>query len=206
LAKRRLFSSKPEPKYAGADSPVLKGAISPVNPVPDGVVRPHYAKTGEVIRNNDLAVHDEATLVKMKRAGSLASAMLKLAGKLVQPGVTTDWIDRKIHEAIVANGAYPSPMNYMGFPKSVAVAVNEVVCHGIPDDRVLEDGDVVSIDVSLYLDGVHGDNCGTWSCGEVDEAGVLLIDRSQQILMKVSVRNIRKQADAKYPLYIGPYA
>jgi methionyl aminopeptidase len=162
--------------------PVVKGVVSAVNPVPANVQRPNYAESGEIIRNHNEAVHDAATIVKLKRAGSLAAAMLKLAGKLVQPGVTTDWIDRQLHEAICASGAYPSPLNYMGFPKSVAVAVNEVICHGIPDDRVLLDGDVVSIDVSLYLDGVHGDNCGTWTCGEVDDKGVQLIEVSEQIL------------------------
>lgn len=106
----------------------------------------------------------------MKASGRLAAQVLEYAGTLAKPGVTTDQIDKAVHKMIIDAGAYPSPLNYGGFPKSVCTSVNECVCHGIPDDRPLEDGDIVNIDVTVYLDGYHGDTsrmfyvggCGVW--------------------------------------------
>jgi methionyl aminopeptidase len=104
----------------------------------------------------------------MRAAGKLAAQVLEHACSLAKPGVTTDAIDRAVHEMVVAAGAYPSPLNYGRFPKSVCTSVNEVVCHGIPDDRQLQEGDIVNIDVTVYLDGYHGDTSrmvyvGEWS-------------------------------------------
>jgi methionyl aminopeptidase len=103
----------------------------------------------------------------------LAKKFLNYAGSLVKPGVTTDEIDRKVHEAIVAEGAHPTPIGYPGdvkpFPKSICTSVNEVLGHGIPDSRPLEAGDVISIDVSLYYNGFHGDTCGTFYVGTPEE-------------------------------------
>jgi len=96
--------------------------------------------------------------------------------------VSTNEIDEIVHEAILKAGAYPSPLNYSKFPKSVCSSVNEVICHGIPDARKLQDGDIVSFDVSNYLLGVHGDNCGTIAIGNVDEGGKQLIAATQQAL------------------------
>jgi len=83
----------------------------------------------------------------------------------LQPGVTTDWIDEQVHAAIVASGAYPSPLLYEGFPKSLCTSVNEVVCHGIPDSTVLLEGDIVNLDVTVYLNGFHGDCSATFIVG-----------------------------------------
>ena len=82
--------------------------------------------------------------------------------------VTTDELDRICHEAYIAGGGYPSTLNYHGFPKSLCTSVNEVVCHGIPDDRALEDGDIVNCDITIYLRGVHGDCSATYFIGDVD--------------------------------------
>ena len=98
----------------------------------------------------------------------LAAEVLRLAGELVRPGITTDEIDAYVHELHIERGAYPSPLNYNGFPKSVCTSVNEVICHGIPDDRALQDGDIVNLDVTVYLDGVHGDTNATFLVGDVD--------------------------------------
>eukprot|EP01035_Chromulina_nebulosa_P017924 gene17924-23545_t len=108
--------------------------------------------------------------------------MLDFANSKVCVGITTDEIDRLTHEEIIKHGAYPSPINYYGFPKSICTSVNEVVCHGIPDNRPLENGDVISIDISLYLDGFHGDNCGTVIVGEGDSNLEHLIKTTQQAL------------------------
>ena len=101
-----------------------------------------------------------------------------------QPGVTTDDLDRIVHEFLIGNGAYPSTLGYRGFPKSCCTSVNEVICHGIPDARPLEDGDIVKIDVTAYIHGVHGDTCATFLCGEVDEQTRLLTERTQQALIR----------------------
>jgi len=94
---------------------------------------------------------------KMRAAGRCAREVLDLAGSQVQPGITTDEIDRIVHEASVKRGAYPSPLGYHGFPKSCCTSVNEVICHGIPDNRPLQEGDVVNIDITCHLNGYHGD-------------------------------------------------
>lgn len=111
----------------------------------------------------------------MKESGHLARRMLDFALSLAAPGVTTDYIDEKVHEEIIRHGAYPSPLLYSGFPKSICTSVNEVACHGIPDSRPLLAGDMLKIDVSLFLNGFHGDNCGCVMVGDgvVDESGLM---------------------------------
>lgn len=96
---------------------------------------------------------------KMRAAGKLAAKVLDAAGALARPGVTTDEIDETVHNMTIAAGAYPSPLRYgtPPFPKSVCTSVNECICHGVPDSRPLEDGDIVNVDVTVYLDGYHGD-------------------------------------------------
>ena len=101
--------------------------------------------------------------------------MLDACAAAVRPGVTTDELDRIAHEVTVAGGGYPSPLNYCSFPKSCCTSVNEVICHGIPDARPLEDGDIVNLDISVYLGGFHADLNETVLCGNVDEAGRALV-------------------------------
>lgn len=121
----------------------------------------HFTLTREVyIFKNPDEVH------RMREAARLARRMLDFALNLAAPGVPTDYIDERTHEEIVKNGAYPSPLQYCGFPKSICTSINEVACHGIPDSRPLERGDVLKIDVSLFLKGFHGDNCGCVVVGE----------------------------------------
>jgi methionyl aminopeptidase len=105
----------------------------------------------------------------MRASGRLAAQVLEYAGTLVKPSITTDEIDQAVHQMIIDNGAYPSPLGYGGFPKSVCTSVNECICHGIPDSRSLEEGDIVNIDVTVYLNGYHGDTSKTFYCGEVDD-------------------------------------
>ncbi len=93
----------------------------------------------------------------------------------MQPGVTTDHIDSVVHQLTIDRGGYPSPLNYRGFPKSVCTSVNEIICHGIPDSRPLADGDIVNIDVTIYLEGVHGDTSATFLVGDVDDASIMLV-------------------------------
>ena len=98
------------------------------------------------------------------------------------PGVTTDELDRIGHEFLCDHGAYPSTLGYRGFPKSLCSSVNEVICHGIPDSRVVEDGDIVNIDITAFIDGVHGDTNATFLAGDVDEESRLLVERTKESL------------------------
>jgi methionyl aminopeptidase len=135
---------------------------------------PPYAATGQLppptTNNNNsglVEIPDPVTIDRLRESGALARHVLEMACRSAQVGMTTDDIDVLVHDTLVQqHNAYPSPLNYMGFPKSVCTSVNEVICHGIPDARPLEFGDVVSFDVSCYLQGVHGDNCGTIIVGD----------------------------------------
>jgi methionyl aminopeptidase len=173
---------------------VFPGTTAPAQAVPEHIVRPPYAKSG-----NPGAFMPPPTVLTidqiaaMRRAGALASDVLNRAGKLVVPGATTLSIDDAIHDMIVEAGAYPSPLNYRGFPRSSCTSVNEVVCHGIPDDRQLQNGEIISIDVSVYLDGVHGDTCRTFYCGQVSEAAKHLV-RSTKKALDAAIKVCRPKA------------
>lgn len=126
----------------------------------------------------------------MRVAGRIAAEVLIEVGRAVAPGVTTDELDRIGHEACIARDAYPSPLNYRGFPKSLCTSVNEVICHGIPDSRKLVDGDIVNVDVTAFIDGVHGDTNATFVVGEVDEASRALI-RATRAAMHAGIETVR---------------
>ena len=118
----------------------------------------------------------------MCRAGEAAAEILLEVGPYVAPGVTTDHLDEVVHAATVARGGYPSPLNYRGYPKSVCTSVNEVICHGIPDSRPLADGDIVNIDITAYLDGVHGDTNATFLAGDVAPETRALVEHTREAL------------------------
>ncbi len=111
----------------------------------------------------------------MRKAGAVAAEVLMAVGEMVEPGVTTDSLDRAAHAEILGRGAYPSPLGYRGFPKSICTSVNEVICHGIPDSRPLAEGDILNIDVTVYLDGVHGDTSSMFFVGDVDDESRRLV-------------------------------
>ncbi len=121
---------------------------------------------------------------KMRVAGRIAAGALAEAGKAVAPGVTTDELDRIAHEYMIDHGAYPSTLGYKGFPKSCCTSLNEIICHGIPDSTVIEDGDIVNIDVTAYIDGVHGDTNATFLAGDVSEEHRLLVERTHEATMR----------------------
>lgn len=128
-----------------------------------GIEFPTYADTGYVApyRSPDPILHKEIAIDKLRKAGRLAREILDKTCSLAVEGITTDEINDIIHAEILKRGAFPSPLNYSGFPKSICSSVNEVICHGIPDSRPLVKGDVVSFDISCFYNGVHGDNCAT---------------------------------------------
>ena len=153
-------------------SPMAPYPQSDTKFVPPHINRPPYADSGYVAPSrygDDILIHHETSVKRMRNAAQLARRTLDLACSLAQPGITTDEIDDEVHAHIIANNAYPSPLNYAGFPKSLCSSVNEVICHGIPDSRPLQFGDIVSFDVSCFLNGVHGDNCATVIVGDSQE-------------------------------------
>jgi methionyl aminopeptidase len=164
------------------ERPLRPGTVSPMRPVPPGIPRPPYAESGEPPPGREAAVKSPEVIARMRVAGRIAAEILREAGALVAPGVTTDEIDAAVHEATIARGAYPSPLNYHGYPKSVCTSVNEVICHGIPDDRALEDGDIVNLDVTAYVDGVHGDTNATFLVGQVDAGSRRLVQITRECL------------------------
>jgi len=127
-------------------------------------------------------VQTDETIAAMRVAGKIAAQALAAGGAVVAPGVATDAIDKVVHDFLCDHDAYPATLDYRGFPKSCCTSVNEVICHGIPDARPLEDGDIVKIDVTSYIGGVHGDTCATFLCGDVDEESRLLSQRTQEAM------------------------
>ena len=161
---------------------VLQGVISPMRPVPDHIVKPTYADDGTVDRWAEPRVKPAEMIERMRVAGAMASEILRLAGEIVRPGITTDEIDVFVHEATIERGAYPSPLNYHRYPKSVCTSVNEVICHGIPDSRPLQDGDIVNLDVTAYVHRVHGDTNATFLVGDVDPASRMLVQVAEECM------------------------
>ncbi|XXG40559.1 hypothetical protein AAC387_Pa01g1244 [Persea americana] len=165
--------------------PLKPGKVSPRLPVPDHILKPPYVNSRQppgIASGPEL--HDEKGIECMRASGRLAAQVLEYAGTLVNPGIKTDDIDKAVHQMIIDNGAYPSPLGYGGFPKSVCTSVNECICHGIPDSRALEDGDIINIDVTVYLKGYHGDTSATFFCGNVDEEAMTLVEVTRECLYK----------------------
>jgi len=129
-------------------------------------------------------VQDSDTVAKMRTAGQLAARAMEEVAKAIAPGVSTDALDQIGHDYLCDHGAYPSTLGYRGFPKSLCTSINEVICHGIPDSTVLKDGDIINIDITAYINGVHGDTDATYFVGEVDEESRLLVERTHEALMR----------------------
>ncbi len=155
------------------------GRLSPARQVPAHIVRPEYVgKPSPTLGEKD--VKDPETIAAMRVAGRIAAQALDEVGRHVAAGVTTDFLDKVGHEFICGHGAYPSPLGYRGYPKSLCTSLNEVICHGIPDDTVVQDGDIINIDITAYIGGVHGDTNATFLVGEVDEQSRLLVERTRE--------------------------
>jgi methionyl aminopeptidase len=163
---------------------VLPGEVSPMRTVPASIARPPYADDGTPIRRPEPRVKSPEVIERMRHAGHVAADVLRLAGETVRPGVTSDEIDAYVHQLCIERGAYPSPLNYNHFPKSVCTSVNEIICHGIPDSRPLQDGDIVNLDVTTYIGGVHGDTNATFLVGDVDPESRRLVQVTEECMWK----------------------
>lgn len=165
-------------------SVLLPGRVSPERAVPASIDRPEYVGQPAPLPYRGPLVRDADTIARMRVAGRVAARALDAVEAAIAPGVTTDELDRVGHAFLLDQGAYPSTLGYRGYPKSLCSSVNEVICHGIPDDRPLEDGDIVNIDITAYVDGVHGDTNKTYLVGDVDEASRLLVERTREATMR----------------------
>ena len=168
--------------HKGTEGRIQPGNISPMRTVPATIGAPPYAATGVVPRLEEGRVKSPEIIERMRIAGAAAREILFEAGQIVRPGITTDEIDIFVHDLTIKMGGYPSPLNYHNYPKSVCTSVNEVICHGIPDSRVLEDGDIIDIDVTIYLNGVHGDTNASFAVGTISEEDKKLIKVTEECM------------------------
>ena len=164
--------------------PLVPGVVASPLAVPKSIERPEYAWKPTAHEGSEPWVQTPETIEKMRVASKIAAGALQAAGNAVAPGVTTAELDKIAHDFMVDHGAYPSTLGYKGFPKSCCTSLNEVICHGIPDSTVVEDGDIVNIDVTAYIDGVHGDTNATFLAGDVSEENRLLVERTHEATMR----------------------
>ena len=155
------------------------GRVSPMRAVPEHIERPEYMFHDGPERVTASDIKTPETIAKIREAGRIAAGAIEAVGAAIAPGVTTEELDRIGHEYLIAHDAYPSCLGYMGFPKSICTSINEVICHGIPDSTRLNEGDLINLDVTAYIGGVHGDTNATYAVGEVDRETELLIERTR---------------------------
>jgi len=194
--------------FGGFGMPVFEyaGDIRPGSQTPQrivtepGIVLPDYAKDGrpkaKELPWGKVEVKTAEEIEKMRAAGRAAREVLDIAGRAVQVGVTTDEIDALVHEETLKRGGYPSPLNYRGFPKSCCTSVNEVICHGIPDDRRLKEGDIINVDITCFLDGYHGDCSEMFVAGECDDDAKDLLQTTYDCWVK-SMNIVKPGVDYK---------
>ncbi|GGM82191.1 type I methionyl aminopeptidase [Dactylosporangium sucinum] len=165
-------------------APLAPGVQTPWRQVPAGIARPEYVGKRAPQKHRGSDVQTPEIIERMRVASRLAARATALAGEHAKPGVTTDEIDRVVHEFLCDHGAYPSTLGYKGFPKSCCTSLNEVICHGIPDSTVIEDGDILNVDVTAFIGGVHGDTNQTFCVGDVTEDARLLVERTREAMMR----------------------
>ena len=160
------------------------GRQTPIRQVPASIPRPEYVGRDRPAKSTDPWVQPAEIIEKMRVASRIAARAMAAGAAAIAPGVTTDEIDRIVHEYICDHHAYPSTLGYKHFPKSCCTSLNEVICHGIPDSTVIEDGDIVNIDVTAYIGGVHGDTNATYLAGNVSEENRMLVERTEEALRR----------------------
>ena len=158
------------------------GRVTPMRAVPNSIERPEYVGRPAPKRFADSDVYSAESIERIRESGTIAAQAIQAVGAAIQPGITTEELDIIGHEFVIAHGAYPSTLGYRGYPKSSCTSLNEVICHGIPDDTVLEVGDIINIDITAFKNGVHGDSNVTFLVGEVAPEVALLVERTRESL------------------------
>jgi methionyl aminopeptidase len=182
-----------------AQGHLVPGRISPVRPVPPSIPRPEYVGRSGPREFTGSDVYSPADVELIRESGRIAAQAIEAVGAAIRPGVTTDELDAIAHEFLVAHDAYPSTLGYRGFPKSVCTSLNEVVCHGIPDDTALVEGDILNIDITAYKNGMHGDLNKTFIVGTASPDATALVERTQEAL----ARGIKAVASGRQVNVIG---
>ncbi len=152
--------------------------------MPASIPRPEYVGRPAPAKFTGSEVKSAETIEKIRIASRIAAQAIVEVGKHIVPGVTTDQLDKVGHEFLLDHKAYPSTLGYRGFPKSLCSSLNEVICHGIPDSTVVQDGDILNIDITAFIGGVHGDTNYTFLVGDVDEESRLLVERTAESLRR----------------------
>ncbi|MBF4994873.1 type I methionyl aminopeptidase [Arthrobacter gandavensis] len=160
------------------------GTVSPRRHVPASIARPEYVDRDAPAKFTGSEVKSAETIEKIRIASRIAAQAIAEVGRRIEPGVTTDELDRVAHEFLLDHRAYPSTLGYRHFPKSICTSINEVICHGIPDTTVIQDGDIVNVDITAYINGVHGDTNYTFLAGNVDDESRLLVERTAESLRR----------------------
>jgi methionyl aminopeptidase len=163
---------------------LIPGRISPKLDVPASIPRPEYVGKAVPSKFTGSNIKTPEQIEKIRHSGKIAAQAIELVGQNDKPGITTDELDKLAHHFLIENGAYPSTLGYRGYPKSICSSLNEVICHGIPDDTVLEDGDILNIDITAYIDGFHGDSNQTFLVGEVKPEVAELVERTREALAR----------------------
>ena len=158
------------------------GVISKPLSVPSSISRPEYVGKPAPAEWTGGHIKSPEQILKIRAAGKIAAEAIALVGEAAKAGVTTDELDKLAHEYIISQGAYPSTLGYRGFPKSCCTSINEVICHGIPDNTVLQDGDIMNVDITAYKDGFHGDSNSTFLIGDVSSEVSDLVERTRESL------------------------
>ena len=165
-----------------AQGHLTPGRVAERRAVPHEIGRPEYVGRAAPQPYTGSDIYDDASIALIRESGRIAAQAVEAVGAAIRPGATTNDLDIIAHDFLIARGAYPSTLGYRGFPKSVCTSVNEVICHGIPDDTVLVDGDIVNIDITAFKNGMHGDLNKTFVVGAAEQATVDLVDRTRQAL------------------------
>ncbi len=163
---------------------VMPGDVTPMRDVPDHIERPPYADTGKVVPWDEDRIKTPDIIERMRHAGKVAAEILRLTGEFLEPGRTTEEVDAYAHQLYIERNSYPSTLNYHGYPKALCASANEVICHGIPDSRVMLDGDIMNIDITAYVGGVHGDTNATFFVGDVDPASRELVRVTEECMWR----------------------
>jgi len=163
---------------------LVAGRLSPSRAVPASIPRPEYVGRPGPRPFTGSDVYTPEEIERIRTSGRIAARAVEAVGEAIRPGVTTDELDRIAHEYLVAHDAYPSTLGYRGYPKSSCTSINEVICHGIPDDTVLQEGDLINIDITAFHDGMHGDLNKTFLVGDVADTTRDLVDRTREALAR----------------------
>ena len=181
------------------DGTLIPGTIGPPRKVPSSIVPPEYVGKKAPADHHGGDVYTPEQIERIRAAGKIAAGAIEAVGEAITPGVTTDELDAIAHEYVISHGAYPSTLGYRGFPKSCCTSINETICHGIPDNTVIQEGDIVNIDITAFANGMHGDLNKTFIAGVGSEEATLLVERTEEALR----RGIKAVAPGRHINVIG---